>query len=53
VSAPVVRLLDVRVWGHKLLPGHTVYVRGKYPKRVWRCSRHDCWWSHYETEPVA
>ena len=43
-----VRLVDMRVWSHRNLSGHTVYVRGLYPHRVFRCARHDCDWSFVE-----
>ncbi len=42
------RLVDPRVFGHGQMHGHAVFVRGKYPNRVWRCSRHDCSWVHSE-----
>lgn len=48
-----VRLLDVRVWNHAEQPGHSVYVRGPFPRRIWRCARHDCDWSHHETTGVT
>lgn len=41
-------LLDMRVWTHQELPGHTAYVRGIYPTRIWRCARHDCVWAYEE-----
>lgn len=47
------RLLDVRVWSHSELAGHAVFVRGRFPRRVWRCSRHGCGWAHDESVPAA
>lgn len=44
----MIRLIDVRVWGHRELRGHSVYVRGLFPHRTWRCSRHDCDWVFIE-----
>lgn len=42
------RLVDIGVWAHRHLPGHNVYVRGRFPYRIWRCARHDCDWTHEE-----
>lgn len=45
-----VHLVDMRVWSHQNQHGPNVYVRGLYPNRVWRCSRHDCDWMFAEAE---
>ena len=29
-----VHLLDMHVWSHQNLPGHTTYVRGLYPRYI-------------------
>ncbi len=41
------RLVDWRVFTHEG-KGHRVYVRGRFPHRVWRCARHDCDWMFEE-----
>ena len=46
------RLIDLAVWNHDRHRGHTVFVRGKFPDRVWRCARHDCDWLFTEIAPV-
>ena len=43
-----VHLLDVDVFGHGELRGHQVFVRGRFPNRVWKCARHDCDFIHIE-----